>query len=199
MGRKSETRERKKVEAQARFEASKPGLLARVVKLDTPRLSQAPANDQSPRLAPHLARALPTDRRPRSREDGSRFDMRMTWCATRADLKDHWSWGEPRAWTEAEWSDTILPPMRDFAALTWGEIDRQSSGTGHKMHHAHEIGDLIEEAQDRWRHLELDQFDSVFRFRFGGQKRRAWGYIVQAHFHLVWWDRDHSLYPTEPH
>lgn len=29
--------------------------------------------------------------------------------------------------------------------------------------------------------------------------RLAWGFIVQAHFHFVWWDREHSLYPTEPH
>jgi hypothetical protein len=86
--------------------------------------------------------------------------------------------------------------MRSLEGLTWQEIDRQASGSGHKLHHGHEIGDLIVEAQERWAHLELDEYDAVFRFRIGGQKKRAWGYIVQAHFHFVWWDRNHSIYPT---
>ncbi|WP_343642786.1 hypothetical protein [Roseateles sp.] len=199
MGKKSEARAQKKAEAQARFEASKKALLSKVGEMAAPRRAREPMIDSSPRLAPHLERALANERVPKAREDGARFNARMTWCITRADVTDHWSWGEPRAWTGEEWTDTIHPPMSEFAALTWGEIDRQNSGTGHKMHHTHEIGDLIEEAQTRWRRLELEQYDSVFRFRLGGQKRRAWGFIVQAHFHFVWWDREHSLYPTEPH
>ena len=92
----------------------------------------------------------------------------------------------------------IEPQLKDFSKLTWGEIDSFSSDSGHKMHHDHEVSDLINEAQDRWRKLDLEQFESIFRFRLGGQKRRAWGFVVQAHFHLVWWDRNHSLSPTEP-
>ena len=199
MGKRSDARAQRKAEAQARFEASKPALLAKVEEMTSPRRWREPLVDPAPRLAPHLEHALANERVPRAREDGGRFDARMTWCITRADRADHWSWGEPRAWTPDEWMDTIHPPMRDLAALTWGEIDRQNSGTGHKMHHTHEVGDLIDEAQARWRHLDLEQYDSVFRFRLGGQKRRAWGFIVQAHFHFVWWDREHSLYPTEPH
>jgi len=66
------------------------------------------------------------------------------------------------------------------------------------MHHGHEVSDLVSEAQKRWIALDLEQFDSVFRFRLGGTKR-VWGYIVQAHFHIVWWDRLHSIYPSEMH
>ncbi|WP_431048279.1 hypothetical protein [Roseateles sp. L2-2] len=200
MGKKSEERARRKAAAQARFEAGKPAMLARVPTADSPRHAVAPAPNAAPRLAPHLARAATVAARaPKTREDGSRFHARMTWCTTRADKDDHWSWGEPRAWSEEEWDETIHPPMRDLAGLTWGEIDKLASGSGHKMHHLHEVGDLIEEAQQRWVSLDLDQFDSVFRFRLSGQKRRAWGFIVDAHFHFVWWDREHSLYPTEPH
>ncbi len=199
MGKKSDARAQRKADLLARFEAGKPALLARVVDIDTPRHAHEPSDDSAPRAAPQLASLLAGQRFPRAREDGGRFGTRMTWCIKRADRRDHWSWGEPRAWTDEEWEEIIHPPMRDLARLTWGEIDRQNSGSGHKMHHSHEIGDLIDEAQRRWQQLELDEFDSVFRFRLGGQKRRAWGFIVQAHFHLVWWDRDHSLYPTEPH
>jgi len=52
--------------------------------------------------------------------------------------------------------------------------------------------DHIDKPKDRWRELDLEQFESIFRFRLGDQKRRTWGFIVQAHFHMVWWDRNHS-------
>jgi hypothetical protein len=85
--------------------------------------------------------------------------------------------------------------MNNLAQLTWGEVDQFSSDAGHKMHHGHEISDLVEEAQERWRRLGLEQYDSVFRFRLGGT-RRFWGVIVQGHFYGVWWDRVHAIYPV---
>lgn len=198
MGKKSDARAQRKALAQAKFDASKPGFIAKVNDDHQPRQVAAPSDDNTPRLAPHLVRAsTDVDKFPKAIKDGSRFASRVTWCITKADRLDHWSWGEQREWTQTEWSDIINPPFREFERLTWREIDQFASDTGHRMHHGHEIGDLIDEAQDRWRHLDLEQYDSVFRFRVGGQKRRVWGFIVQAHFYLVWWDREHSLYPTE--
>ena len=199
MGKKSEARELRKALAQEKFEASKPGFLAKVDAEQQPRQIIAPPMNDGPRLAPHLARAAAeTEKIPKSVKDGSRFGARVTWCITKADRQDNWSWGEPRQWKQDEWDHVIHPPFQKFAELTWQEIDQCSSDTGHKMHHGHEVGDLIGEAQERWRQLNLEEYDSVFRFRLSGQKRRAWGFIVQAHFHFVWWDREHSIYPTEP-
>ena len=175
-------------------------LLSKVGADPQPRQIVVPSINDAPRLAPHLARAVAAEaeRTPRAIQDGSRFGSRVTWCRSKADQRDHWSWGEPRQWNQEEWDSIIHPPFKQFEQLTWQEIDQFSSDCGHKMHHGHEVGDLIEEAQDRWRQLDLEQYDSVFRFRLGGQKCRAWGFIVQAHFHFVWWDRQHSIYPTEP-
>jgi hypothetical protein len=36
----------------------------------------------------------------------------------------------------------------------------------------------------------------MFRFRLAGE-RRLWGYRVGRTFHVVWWDWDHKVYPTE--
>lgn len=119
----------------------------------------------------------------------------MTWCITRCDKEGEWSWGEPRAWEDKEWGDEIHPKMSGFSCRTWGDLDKDASGTGHRMHHSHELHEILEEAQNRWMHLDLEQFETVFRFRLGA-KKRAWGFIVQAHFHMVWWDRNHSIYPT---
>jgi hypothetical protein len=37
----------------------------------------------------------------------------------------------------------------------------------------------------------------MFRFRLGG-KARLWGFRSERIFHVVWWDPDHRVYPTEP-
>lgn len=199
MGKKSEARELRKATAQAKFEASKSTLIAKVDVEQLPRQIVVPPQNENPRLAPHLAReaALTAEKAPKSIKDGSRFCSRVSWCIEKADRTDDWSWGEAREWSQEEWLSIIHPTFKQFEQLTWQEVDQFSSDTGHKMHHGHEVGDLIAEAQDRWRELNLEEYDSVFRFRLGGQKRRAWGFIVQAHFHFVWWDREHSIYPTE--
>lgn len=196
---KREARERRKALEQERFEAQKITLLANIHDNSEPRLIAEPTPNKAPRLAPHLSRIADQNAQaPKAIEDGSRFRSQVTWCKTKADIVDSWSWGDARAWHPEEWDDVISPPFQCFAQLTWQEIDRFSSESGHKMHHGHEVGDLVFEAQQRWLELDLEQYDSVFRFRLGGTKR-VWGFIVQAHFHIVSWDRSHSIYPTEMH
>lgn len=197
MGKKSEARAQRKAQAQEKFEASKPKFVAAVNGSDDPRLGVDPEISSSPRVAPHLARRIAEQElRPKTAVDGGRFSSRVTWCITQADRAEAWSWGEPREWQEDEWESIIHPPLNELSKLTWKEIDQFSSDSGHRMHHGHEISDLVSEAQERWKTISLEQYDSVFRFRLGGT-RRVWGFIVQAHFHAVWWDRFHSIYPTE--
>lgn len=198
MGKRSEARAQRKALAQEKFEAGKAALFAKVKDNHEPRRALEPTENAAPRLAPHLARlAEQAEKAPKAIKDGSRFGSLVTWCITRADLKDSWSWDEPRAWHQNEWDNDIHPPFKNFEKLTWQEVDRLSSDTGHKMHHGHEVSDLIQEAQQRWQGLDLEQYESAFRFRLGNTER-VWGFIVQAHFHIVWWDRKHSIYPTEP-
>lgn len=197
MGKKSDDRARRKAVAQEKFEASKAAFVARAAPSEKPKQLVPIGGDGAPRVAPHIARAASEVLKvPKAIGDGRRFDSRVDWCISKADQIDTWTWGEPRKWSDDEWENVIHPPMRQFRELTWKEIDQLSSGTGHRMHHDHEVGDLIPEAQRRWRDLDLEQFDSVFRFRLGATKR-VWGFIVQAHFYFVWWDRNHSLYPTD--
>lgn len=195
---KSEKRALRNEHKFEKFEKAKEKLIAKVALDPDPKIQAQPNNASIPRVAPHIARAAMEEMsQPKVVKDGSRFGAKITWCRSQADVKDFWSWGEPRAWLEQEWTEEIHPPFVHFQNLTWGEVDSFSSDSGHKMHHGHEIGDLIPEVQDRWKELELEQFESVFRFRLSGVKR-AWGYILQSHFFLVWWDRKHSFYPTEP-
>jgi len=196
MSSRRDEREKRRAEKLARFEASKAAILAKVENNPYPKIAVAVDAGTIPRVAPHLQRqAVAAALTPKTIVSGSNYGSRMTYCLTRKDHENNWSWAEPRAWTADEWANEIRPPLEHFANLTWGEIDAFASGSGHKMHHSHEIADLVAEAQSRWIELDLEQFDTVFRFRMGGTKR-AWGYVVQSHFHMVWWDRHHSLYPV---
>lgn len=195
MGARSDKRAERKAKKLAQFEDSKPGIVARVGDLTQPRQHLQVVENSAPRIAPHLVRQAAQDNIPKAYFDGSRFGMNMTYCITKKDHDQQWSWLEPRAWTDQEWTEEIQPPMQHLSSLTWAAIDRLASGSGHKMHHSHEITQLVEEAQRRWLELGLEEWDSVFRFRMGGTKR-AWGYVVQAHFHMVWWERHHRIYPV---
>ena len=117
-----------------------------------------------------------------------------------SDVEGVWSWGEPRAWTEDEWETQILRNFAELERLTWSEIlfQQKTVAKGNKSvskHHFQEIWTLVEEAQERWLEIGLEEYDTAFRFRFANTIR-AWGIKLQGHFYLVWWERYHRIYPT---
>lgn len=106
MSKKAEARAAKKALSQEKFEASKAALIAKVKTDHQPRQAVTPPRNEGPRLAPHLERAAAAaEKAPKAIEDGSRFGSLVTWCDTRADLVDAWSWGEQRAWLPLEWDE----------------------------------------------------------------------------------------------
>lgn len=183
-------KESKKAEKIAKYKQS----LLKDVPSQTPKFKVLPDTEKEPKVHNGII-PLSDVKQPKKGTACSRFSLNMSWCANYADVADSWSWGESRNWHESEWTDEILPGLNHMAQLLWREIDQMSSDTGHKMHHGHEIADLCQEAQDRWCHNNLEQFGEVFRFRLGN-KKRAWGIIIHAHFHLVWYERYHNIYPT---
>lgn len=97
-------------------------------------------------------------------------------------------------------SDTLWAFLCEMANLSWGEIVGQTTGglNRHKKHHSQDVATLVQEAQDDFNKRELwDTFgDEMFRFRLSGV-RRLWGFRVDRTFHVVWWDPEHKVYPTE--
>lgn len=128
------------------------------------------------------------------------YDSQMTWSAELSDIEGAWGWGESRQWSEVEWSDEILRELGALSQLTWSEIAKMETGEGkgkkrRKRHHPQAISSIVPEAQERWKELNLEQFDTSYRFRLGGAKR-AWGFQCGAHFYLVWYERNHLIYPV---
>ena len=91
----------------------------------------------------------------------------------------------------------IRPKLHEFESMTWGEIETATTGgkERHKAHHEMETYVLSPAAQKRLAEIKLDTFDALFRFRFDGRKR-LWGIRDQHIFRLVWYDPDHTVYPT---
>ncbi|WP_164780247.1 hypothetical protein [Mesorhizobium sp. M7A.F.Ca.US.011.01.1.1] len=129
-------------------------------------------------------------------DPGSVFSLQMTWACEKPDREHSWSWGVARDWSASDWEGLILPKLTEWEKLTWGEIDRPSSDSGHKMHHNMDTTEICDEAQSRM--VEIERYaDVIFRFRLGN-KRRLWGHRIVNKFEILWFDPTHQIYPTEP-
>jgi hypothetical protein len=88
-----------------------------------------------------------------------------------------------------------------MAKLTWAEIEAQRVGTKdgyRRRNHSQEIQSLTRAAQQDLMKRKLpERFDeTMFRFRLSGEQR-LWGFRKGNVFHVVWWDPEHNVYPTE--
>jgi hypothetical protein len=191
--RKAEKREAQK-DAQVKFPSTANEASSKTLKrvAPIPDLSQKVFRSQEkPRREKFVY--LPT-------EDKFSNDCVLTWCASRFDSEGEWSWKEQRQCSETEWEEQINPNFKNLEELTWREIqfDLKVPAKGGKSvprHHSQEVCTLITEAQDRWMERGLEEYDSAFRFRFGN-KIRAWGIKLEGHFYLIWWERNHKIYPV---
>lgn len=134
--------------------------------------------------------------------EASLYDLPVSWCHTQSDRAEKWTWDEPRDWTEAEYAADIEPVFVEMAKLTWGVVinEHKVPAKGDRLvpkHHSQSVSSLCDEARDRWASLQLDQYDEAFRFRCGN-KKRAWGIRLHGHFYLIWWERNHLIYPVGP-
>ncbi|EGR2744416.1 TPA: hypothetical protein JG812_003956 [Vibrio parahaemolyticus] len=194
---KREAREAKKLEKRAKQKQKAVKLVEALVLEDiarVPRIQFMPDIEKMP-LTQASLEDLDVPKQPKTNVSGSRFGYKMTWCARKADLDGKWVWGEERIWSEQEWSNVICSAMNSLQGSDWSEIQKMTSDTGHLMHHEHDISDLCDAAVERWIELELDQFDTPFRFRLGN-KKRAWGIELQGHFYMIWYEREHKIYPV---
>jgi len=113
------------------------------------------------------------------------------------DLTVHWSFAifdSGKLW----WDEThehdpfvdIAQHMRSFEGKNWSDIERQR-----KHDHPVQLSRLVREAQNRLEELKLDDIESLWRFRFTGE-RRIWGIRDGRLFKVLWWDPEHKVCPS---
>ncbi|WP_158230828.1 hypothetical protein [Frankia sp. CcI49] len=113
---------------------------------------------------------------------------RICWRFTLVDT------GGPWAITADTWPE-VIGHLRDVESMTVNEIFSNGEEPG-KDYPLNEGFPRESAANKRWSDLELDDQDRVSRIRFGG-KLRLYGLRVDNVFHIIWWDREHRVWPSK--
>lgn len=93
--------------------------------------------------------------------------------------------------------DDILQKLIAYEGMTWAEIQAASggkkSGNG-TNNHFENISEMSKEAQQRATELRLD-VDQLFSLRLTA-KSRLYGILTDGIFRILWYDRNHEVYPS---
>lgn len=93
----------------------------------------------------------------------------------------------------------VIEFLKNMSNLTWNEIMNQRTGNDgrRQKHHFQEFHTIIPEANKIIKKFKYDEvFENLFRFRLGGV-HRLWGFLKNGVFYVLWWDRDHKIYPID--
>lgn len=136
---------------------------------------------------------------PRAADPNNYKKNYFSWCHSQADIIGAWRWNEQRQWSDNEYSSEIEPHMDSHHNDSWAIIELKNyngkGGYRQLLNKCQPLYSLCKEAQDRWSTLEfMSQFDELFRFRLGTNKR-IWGVRVEHHFFIVWYERYHKICP----
>lgn len=85
---------------------------------------------------------------------------------------------------------TVMDTLRSYESMTWNEVLQDG-----QYNHFVDKKDLEQFAQDRLTDLQMDDFDSIFRFRINGAQR-LWGIKEIDIFYPIWWDPHHKICPS---
>jgi hypothetical protein len=141
-------------------------------------------------------RPAPTPREPKAVAPLVPRDKTPLFCFRYADTgtKNPWRFGADRDSTD------IVDFLTAIAQSTWSEITAMQTGAirRHRKHHEMDVSQIVSGAQADLNRKHLGEVfgDQIFRFRLSGEKR-LWGFRDDRTFHIVWWDPEHQVYPTE--
>lgn len=92
----------------------------------------------------------------------------------------------------------FLDKMIAYSQMRWAEIKRQTHDQGKSKHHyLKDSRKLSPAARDRLKALNLEEFsDDLFSFALNNTLRIV-GLRLDEHFHVLWYDSEHRIYPSE--
>lgn len=135
---------------------------------------------------PCNAEKVSSKKTPVYREDpGSDLALHPSWQFSKADM-------EYKRWSVANAEDIeeILKKLQGLESQTWGEIRQQDNGC-----HTVQCNKFITEAKKRMAELKLT-YEEMFSIRIDG-KKRLYGVIEDGVFLMIWYDREHEIYPSK--
>lgn len=90
----------------------------------------------------------------------------------------------------------VLEKIIDYSNMTWAEVKRQTHDEGKSKHHLLAVDSLSKEAIDRFKAKHLEEYsDAIFSFAFQN-KLRIIGIRENEYFHVLWYDPEHQVCPS---
>lgn len=91
----------------------------------------------------------------------------------------------------------ILDKLIAYSSMTWREIRLQTHDNGKSKHHfLNDISKFSKDAQERFKQMNLEEYsDSIFSFALTN-KLRVVGLRDREFFHVLWYDPEHNIYPS---
>jgi len=123
-----------------------------------------------------------------TQEDNTR---RVSWRFGDADLNGRWRWTEENIGKDAL---KVLKFLAEMDKLTWAEAQQ-----GHRPRLKRvETAGICAEAQSRLRSLGRVDLEYLYEWHLSGPER-IWGSRESGSdiCHVLWWDSDHSVWPSE--
>lgn len=113
--------------------------------------------------------------------------QRIAWRFCHVDSGGPWSFGHL---TFAE----IMDKLASFESMTIHELFSKGEEPGKH----YEVAALpTKVARDRLEELQLSDMTRISRLRLSG-KERLYGFLEDNCFHIVWWDPEHTVWPSRP-
>ena len=126
----------------------------------------------------------------------SNTSQNMMWSRDHEDRKGKWSWGVNRDWGKTIDGQVIKPFLKEYEKKNWAEIRAELTGETHnrrRKHRSYDLEQIKKEAQARLEELELDDRETIFRFRITGPQR-LYGIVIGHIFCTIWFDPTHEIY-----
>ena len=121
--------------------------------------------------------------------------VQWTVCEMDYEYSKPWNWD-----LKGKEAHKVLGYLEGLSQKTWGEVDQERTGNRdrHRKHHSTPVSRLSKKARDRLKERFKDEElpEELYRFRLEGEVR-LWGIRSGRTFKLIWYDRDHQVYPTE--
>lgn len=114
-------------------------------------------------------------------------DTYLSWRFDLADTSGRWSCNVIEQAKVYE----VVAKIRHFESMTIHELGGPRMGCK-----AIPVGSICSEARARLEYLKLDDCPSLYEFHIAG-KERVWSVRYGSIFHVLWWDPEHTVCPSE--
>lgn len=118
----------------------------------------------------------------------------VAWQFHRRD-NEHGAWGWSRK-GEQHLESLLRDHLHHIETMTWAEVTHAAGGRSHGNNsHSIPVAQLCRDAQKRLLELNFDDVDELFSLRLSGTVR-VWGIRDGRVLKILWYDEDHSVYPS---